>query len=393
MTSPIILIIGTRPEGIKMMPLYFALKKAHLPVIICSTTQHSELLDEVFQLFNVTPEFRLDIMKPGQDLFHITQEGLNKTKAIFLKVNPTLVLVQGDTTSSMSAALSAFYLGIPVGHVEAGLRTDDIRIPFPEEMNRRFISMIAHYHFAPTAQNVANLLAEGICREKIFCTGNTVVDALRLIREQISNGTMPIDPVIMKKVDECRQLGKQIILLTTHRRESFNGGIESILTAVKEFAQTTPDVCIFYPFHLNPKVLEAIEKTKIIKTPNIFMSKPLAYKELVYILMHADLIATDSGGIQEEAISLGKPVLVLREKTERVEGLWEGLAVLVGCNAATILYHLRRFINAADQQERVPSTMYGDGYAAQKIAQILINKRSQLMQSPIPSENPVELQS
>jgi len=376
MTSPIVLIIGTRPEGIKMLPVYFALKKAHIPVVICSTNQHSNLLDEVFDLFEVIPDFRLDIMKPAQDLFHITYEGLYKTKAVFLKVNPPLVLVQGDTTSSMSAALAAFYLGIPVGHVEAGLRTGDMHNPFPEEMNRHFIGMIAQYHFAPTPRAMANLVAEGVAQDSIFCTGNTVVDALYLIQRKIAMGAVSIDLELKTKVEQTRKAGKRIVLLTTHRRESFNGGIVSILRGVREFALAHPEVVIFYPFHPNPNVLDAIEQSMIAKTANVFMSNPLSYKELIYLLSNADLVATDSGGIQEEGVSLGKFVLILREKTERPEGIEEGLAALVGTNQTVIVQQLERFLALIAAQSFSPSSVYGTGEAAKNIAAIISQKRN-----------------
>lgn len=374
MTSPIVLIIGTRPEGIKMIPLYFAFKKLQMPIVLCSTDQHSDLLQEVYDLFGVMPDYQLDIMKPNQDLFYITEITLQKLKIFFNKVNPSMVLVQGDTTSSMTAALAAFYLNIPVGHVEAGLRTDDIKSPYPEEMNRRFISMVADYHFAPTALNVGNLLAEGIKREKIFCTGNTVVDALRLIKEQIVTNKIAISDSTVNVVQQCKLENKKIVLLTVHRRESFNGGVERILTAMKEFALQNPDVFFFYPFHPNPNVLEAIDKVGIAKIPNLFLSRPVPYKELVYLLLHADWVATDSGGIQEEAVSLGKPVLVLRDKTERVEGLWTELATLVGTNHDAIMKAMNQLKHQSHLQAKA-SSIYGSGYAADMIAKIIHNKR------------------
>lgn len=374
MTNPIVLIIGTRPEGIKMIPLYFACKRLQIPIVLCSTDQHSDLLQEVYDLFGVTPDYQLDIMKKNQDLFYITEITLQKLKIFFNKVNPSLVLVQGDTTSSMTAALAAFYLNIPVGHVEAGLRTDDIKSPYPEEMNRRFISMVADYHFAPTALNVGNLLSEGIKREKIFCTGNTVVDALRIIKEQIMNRELPINDTIVTAVQQCKLENKKIVLLTVHRRESFNGGVVRILTAMKEFAENNPDIFFFYPFHPNPNVLEAIDAVGIAKISNLFLSRPLAYKELVYLLLNADWVATDSGGIQEEAVSLGIPVLVLRDKTERVEGLWSELATLVGTNHNAIIKAMSQLAQQSHVRSKA-SAIYGSGYAADMIAKIIHNKR------------------
>jgi UDP-N-acetylglucosamine 2-epimerase (non-hydrolysing) len=374
MTNPIVLIVGTRPEGIKMIPLYFAFKRLQIPIVLCSTDQHSDLLQEVYDLFGVVPDYQLDIMKPNQDLFYITEITLQKLKIFFNKVNPSLVLVQGDTTSSMSAALAAFYLNIPIGHVEAGLRTDDIKSPYPEEMNRRFISMVADYHFAPTALNVGNLLAEGINREKIFCTGNTVVDALRIIKEQILNQEITINEKIVSAVQQCKLENKKIVLLTVHRRESFNGGIVRILTAIKEFALANPDIFFFYPFHPNPNVLEAIDKVGIAKVPSLYLSRPVQYKELVYLLLHSDWVATDSGGIQEEAVSLGKQVLVLRDKTERIEGLWTELATLVGTNHDAIIKIMSQCLHQSNLQTK-GSSIYGSGYAADMIAKIIHNKR------------------
>ncbi len=253
-THPIVLIIGTRPEGIKMAPVYHALKKANLPVVIISTLQHDQLLRDVLKVFDVTPDFELNIMRLGQDLFYITQSVLQKTKEIYKQINPAFVLVQGDTTSSMAAALSAFYLHIPVGHIEAGLRTDDIHEPFPEEMNRRVISTIAKYHFAPTQTALENLLAHGIHHSKVFNTGNTVVDALRIIKEKINSGVCSIDSTICKQVTLAKKQHKKIMLLTAHRRESFNGGIEQILQTVKNELQNNDDLICFYPYHPNPHV-------------------------------------------------------------------------------------------------------------------------------------------
>ena len=314
--SPVLLIIGTRPEGIKMAPVYRALKRAGIPTVVCSTMQHNQLLTEVLDLFEITPDISLNIMRSGQDLFYLTQAVLQKTKETFLAVQPSLILVQGDTTSSMAAAMAAFYLGIPIGHVEAGLRTDDIQVPFPEEMNRRLISMISTYHFAPTPAAVANLLAHGIARETIFCTGNTVVDALHSIQEKINTRSVSIRPDIKDRVMLSKQKGRDIVLLTVHRRESFNGPIERILRVVKEWAVEHPDTEWFYPYHPNPQVVKAIRNVGLMDMPNLYLCEPVSYKELVYLLDAATYVLTDSGGIQEEAISLGKPVLVLREKTE-----------------------------------------------------------------------------
>lgn len=375
MTNPIVLIVGTRPEGIKMIPLYFALKERNIPTVIVSTAQHSELLQEVYELFGITPDYNLNVMKPNQDLFHITCDVLTKTKELFNKINPKMVAVQGDTTSSMAAALAAFYLEIPVCHVEAGLRTYDMSSPFPEEMNRQFISKISSYHFAPTHVAVKNLSQEMVDPARIFCTGNTIVDALRIIQEKITDRSITIDPIIKEKVHAGLVSHRQLVLLTIHRRESFNGGILRVLQAVKDFAQRNPDIFFIYPFHPNPRVLEAIEASGIGSVANIYLSQPLPYKELVYILTHAHWVATDSGGIQEEAISLGKQVLVLREKTERTEGIEAGYAQLVGSDPIVIneaMANLSQYTIKSCKQ----NTIYGDGFAAQKIADIIEHKQT-----------------
>jgi UDP-N-acetylglucosamine 2-epimerase (non-hydrolysing) len=369
--GPIILIIGTRPEGIKMIPVYFALKNAGYNPLICSTMQHDELLLEVFELFEVKPDFDLSIMRLGQDLFYLTQSILQKTKEIFIKVKPSLVLVQGDTTSTMAAALSAFYLGIPIGHIEAGLRTDSIYEPFPEEMNRRVVGTIATYHFAPTSLAVANLFAQGIARTHIFCTGNTVVDALRIIKEKIKAGSVSICPDIQDKIAQCKAQGKKIILLTAHRRESFDGGILRILASVKQFLLNHSDVICFYPFHPNPHVIQAMYEVGLSSLDNIYLTEPLPYKDMAYLLTHADLVLTDSGGIQEEAVCLGKPVLVLREKTERMEGVWAGLAHIVGTNNEKILSMMKELLFREITYPNYDRTVYGNGYAAEKIVTIL----------------------
>ncbi len=363
----VVLIVGTRPEGIKMAPVYHALKRAGIPTFLCSTMQHNQLLEEVFELFQMTPDIRLDIMRPGQDLFYLTQAILQKTKEVFLSVQPSLILVQGDTTSTMAASLAAFYLGIPVGHIEAGLRTDDVQLPFPEEMNRRFVSLIARYHFAPTVASAAHLLAHGINNHQIFCTGNTIVDALHMIREKIQQGTITIRADIKERVARAREQGADIGLLTVHRRESFNGPIESILHTIKEWAQEHPNTIWFYPYHPNPMVVNAIRNVRMLDIANFYLCEPLGYKELVYLLDRATYVLTDSGGIQEEAVSLAKPVLVLREKTERMEGVFLGGARIVGSNPTAIRNGMEWAASFRAHHMRGLTHAYGDGHASEKI--------------------------
>lgn len=367
--SPILLIVGTRPEGIKMMPVYFALKHAGVPVIVCSTMQHDQLLHDVFDLFGVVPDIDLSVMRINQDLFYMTQSLLQKTKEVFLKYKPSMVLVQGDTTSTMAAAMAAFYLKIPVGHIEAGLRTDDIYAPFPEEMNRRVVSAFAALHFAPTEQAQARLLAEQINPETIFYTGNTVVDALHMIKNRIASGAVIVADSLKIKIVQAQSAQKKIMVLTMHRRESFDGGIKRVLQTVRAFLEKHPDVVCVYPFHPNPHVVSVLQKIGLSDLANCFVCEPLMYQNLVFLLDNADFVLTDSGGIQEEAVSLGKPVLVLREKTERQEGVECGLAELVGTDEHKVMRGLERLYKHESSYKS--SQIYGDGHAAENIVRIL----------------------
>jgi UDP-N-acetylglucosamine 2-epimerase (non-hydrolysing) len=378
MSQPIILVIGTRPEGIKVLPVYFALKRAGIPVIICSTSQHQDLLADVYSVFAVQPDYQLDIMRPGQDLIYVTNQVLEKIKHIFSTLEPSLIVVQGDTTTTMAASLAAFYLQIPVAHIEAGLRTSSIKNPFPEELNRRIVSLIASLHFAPTALAVGNLLAERVTRTSIFYTGNTVVDALRIMREKIENNEVEIDVHLREMVENCRHAGQQIVAITAHRRESFNGGLANILAAVKEIAQSRSDIFFCYPYHPNPYVKNAIENAKIDSLGNVGLYEPFSYKDMVYLLLHADWIATDSGGICEEALSLGKRVLILRSETERMEGIWAGLAQLVGTEKSNIKEAMMIAADTFNNLQKKPYSLFGDGYAAEKIVEII---KQEYMQS------------
>lgn len=366
---PVMLVVGTRPEGIKMIPVYFALKKSSIPVFLCSTTQHTNLLSEVFEIFDVKPDAELGIMQENQDLFHVTQEVLSGMKVLLERVKPSLVLVQGDTTTVMATGLSAFYKQIPVGHVEAGLRTGDMHSPYPEEFNRVALALTANYHFAPTATAAANLLREGKDRNTVFYTGNTVVDALRIIEDKISSGELKIRSDIEKAVAGAQISKQKIVLFTMHRRESFNGGIERMVKAVKDFAINNPDVLFIYPYHPNPAVMQALNTVDFTRVENVFLTEPVGYKDLVYLLLHADAVATDSGGIQEEAVSLGKRVLILREKSERMEGVWEGLASIIGTRPKLFSEKLQEILS--HNISSIRRAIYGDGYAAQKIVRII----------------------
>ncbi|QQR48660.1 UDP-N-acetylglucosamine 2-epimerase (non-hydrolyzing) [bacterium] len=366
----VVVVVGTRPGAIKSMPVYLALKKAGVPTVLCATFQHEGLLQKVFDLFNVEPDIKLNIMKKDQDLFYLTTTILEKLKVVFQELNPDLVLVHGDTTTAFTAALAAFYLKIPIGHMEAGLRTGDKYSPFPEEINRKFISHIATYHFAPTALNVGNLLAEGIDRKGIFCTGNVIVDALTMIRQRIESNSIKLDQSILEKLAYCKKMNLKPILLTAHRRESFDGGLMRIFTTVKKFVQKHPDLFVFYPFHPNPNVLTALESSGIKELENIYCCPPLEYTDLIHLILSVDWVMTDSGGIQEEAISIGKKVLILRDITERIEGVWEGHAELVGTDEKRITHGMTMYYNAP-LQKMTPTFIYGDGNASQRIVTMI----------------------
>ncbi len=369
MSGSILLVVGTRPEGIKMIPLYQALKKAHLPVLLCSNNQHNELLQEVFSIFNVRPDIEFSVMKPGQDLFHITTTTLENIKSVLHTHAPSWVIVQGDTTTAMAAALSAFYQRIPVAHLEAGLRTNSVESPFPEEFNRRTISTLASIHFAPTSLSVGNLLAERVDRSAIILTGNTVVDALFEMREKFKRNELTVDPRLKELVAQRKIRFEQLVIVTAHRRESFATGIINILSAVKKLAQERADILFFYPYHPNPAVLKALEQVDLTQNENIVLCKPLSYANLVYLLLEADWVATDSGGICEEAISLGKPVLILRNETERMEAVWSGIAKLTGTDYEELLNHMRMQAHAT-QTNIKNNTIYGDGTACAKIVAV-----------------------
>ena len=373
MKKPILLVVGTRAEAIKLIPVYLALQQAKVYSLLCTTFQHSQLSEQVFDVFNIVPDFNLNVMIQNQDLFYLQNTILHKTRDLYLKTNPALILVHGDTTTTMASAMSAFYLNIPIGHVEAGLRTGNMRAPFPEEMNRKVVGQIATYHFAPTAFSAANLLSEGIKRENVFCTGNTVVDALFWMRDKINSGQIEIDKKIIFHIQKCKKQKRKMILLTAHRRESFGGGLLRIFKTIKKFAQKHPDAFVFYPVHPNPNVLKVIKESKIDEIENIFMMKPILYKDLIYLLMNVDWVTTDSGGIQEEAVSLGKRVLVLRDITERWEGVWDGSEELVGTNPELILNSLEKFY-AMPNLSFPKSSVYGDGNSCKRIVSIIKTK-------------------
>ena len=367
----ILIVFGTRPEAIKMAPVIksLALQK-NIEIKTCVTAQHRQMLDQVLELFDIKPDFDLDLMKPGQDLTDITTNVLLGMRSIFQQWHPDYVLVHGDTTTAMAAGLAAFYAKIPVAHVEAGLRTHNIYSPWPEEMNRRLVGRIATLHFAPTETARSNLLVEGCLDKTIFVTGNTVIDALLRVVDIIKN-----DKVLNQKLSKqfsFLQHEKRLILVTGHRRENFGQGFDDICNGLLKIAGRN-DIEIVYPVHLNPNVQEPVHRI-LGGHQNIHLMEPLDYLPFVYLMNRAYILLTDSGGIQEEAPALGKPVLVMRENTERPEALAAGTARLVGTNASRIAEELERLLEDDQAYEYMSraSNPYGDGKSAQRIVQALI---------------------
>jgi UDP-N-acetylglucosamine 2-epimerase (non-hydrolysing) len=369
----ILLIFGTRPEAIKMLPLFLELKEsAFFYPVICLTGQHKELLDQVLEIFNVKPEYNLSIMKKNQDLFSITSDILLNLRDILGIEKPDLVMVHGDTTTSMAAALSSFYLNIPVAHVEAGLRSHNSSSPFPEEMNRNITSKIATYHFSPTSENRKNLLNEGINEKTIFVTGNTGIDALKYVinnsKDDLKNPNIGYD---IKRLNK----GKKMILITGHRRENFGLGFERVFMAIKKLSEKYIDCDFVYPMHLNPNVRKSISDIFSGNTPkNLFLIEPLNYVDFVCVMQNSYLILSDSGGIQEEAPSLGKPVLVMRENTERPEGIGEGTCKLVGTSEEKIISEVSMLIEDYEYYNSFSkiTNPYGEGKASKKIIKVLV---------------------
>ena len=370
MRKRVLVVFGTRPEAIKMAPVVEALNRSEdFEAIPCVTAQHREMLDQVLHLFGIEPHHDLDLMTPGQNLATLTSGVLTNMKRVLEAEQPDLVLVQGDTTTTFATSLAAFYEGVPVGHIEAGLRTHDIRSPWPEEANRRFVSVVADLHFPPTAWSRANLLREGVAEETVFTTGNTVIDALLTVRERLERDgdiasrladTFPfIDPAL------------RTILVTSHRRENFGEGLRGICEAIRRLSQRD-DVQVVFPVHLNPRVRGPVEEL-LGGAPNVHLIEPQDYLSFVYLLTRADLVLSDSGGIQEEAPSLGKPVLVLRENTERPEAIEAGTARLVGTDADTIVAESERLLDdpAAYEDMARRANPYGDGRAAERIIDAL----------------------
>lgn len=379
----IMLVFGTRPEAIKMAPLVKELQiyNDDCQVIICVTGQHREMLDQVLHLFEIKPDYDLNIMKQGQDLYDITARVLVGMRDVFKAVQPDIVLVHGDTTTSTAVALAAFYQQIPVGHVEAGLRTHNIYSPWPEEMNRQITSRIATYHFAPTLLSKQNLLAEGVKEESITVTGNTVIDALYMVVDKLKNGkqlNIEIESMLLSSGYDVRRLSdeKKMILITGHRRENFGSGFTSICQAIKSLVKKYPHIDFVYPMHLNPNVRRPIHEVfGDEEYCNLFFIEPLEYLPFVYLMEKSTIVLTDSGGIQEEAPGLGKPVLVMRDTTERPEALEAGTVKLVGTDYSVIV---REVSNLLDDQNYYHSMShavnpYGDGRACRRISEVLLD--------------------
>lgn len=375
------LVFGTRPEAIKMCPLVKEFEKhpQEFETIVCVTGQHREMLDQVLKIFEVTPDYDLNIMKQGQDLYDVTARVLTGMRDVLKEVQPDVVLVHGDTTTSTAAALAAFYQQIPVGHVEAGLRTHNIYSPWPEEMNRQITGRIATYDFAPTPLSEKNLLEEK-AQGQIFVTGNTVIDALHMVVDKLKS-----NPALAKEQDkvladagyDVSRLagGKKLVLITGHRRENFGEGFISMVTAMKDLSEKYPDVDFVYPMHLNPNVRKPIHEVfgEDLTRPNFFFIEPLQYLEFVYLMEKSTVVLTDSGGIQEEAPGLGKPVLVMRDTTERPEALESGTVYLVGTNHDLIVNEVSTLLEDAAAYEKMSKAVnpYGDGLACGRIVDAL----------------------
>lgn len=379
----IMLVFGTRPEAIKMAPLVKEFQKHpdKFQTIVCVTGQHRQMLDQVLGLFEITPDYDLNIMKQGQDLYDVTARVLIGMRDILKEVQPDVVLVHGDTTTSTAAALAAFYQQIPVGHVEAGLRTHNIYSPWPEEMNRQITGRIATYNFAPTSLSKSNLLKENINPDSIVVTGNTVIDALHQVVTKIKKDTTlatELEKVLEQSGYDVKRLqnDKKLVLITGHRRENFGDGFIQMCTAIKDLTQKYPNVDFVYPMHLNPNVRKPIHEVfgeSLSDLSNMFFIEPLEYLSFVYLMEKSTIVLTDSGGIQEEAPGLGKPVLVMRDTTERPEALSAGTVKLVGTNYSKILNEVSTLLDDVEAYKKMSMAVnpYGDGLACGWIVKFL----------------------
>lgn len=367
----ILTVFGTRPEAIKMAPLVKALEADHrFDAKVCVTAQHREMLDQVLEIFDIKPDFDLGLMKPGQILNSLTSDILNAMPLVYEQFTPDIVLVHGDTATTFATALSAYYQQIQVGHVEAGLRTGNIYSPWPEEANRKLTGVLTNLHFAPTEQSVQNLLNENIHQDDIYITGNTVIDALFMALDIVKKDTSIQND--FKAAFDFLDIDKKLILVTGHRRESFGGGFDRICKSIRQIAVENQDVQILYPVHLNPNVQEPVNRL-LSDLDNVFLIEPQKYLPFVYLMDRANIILTDSGGIQEEAPSLGKPVLVMRDTTERPEAVEAGTVKLVGTDDNLIFREIQTLLNDEDAYKTMSlaHNPYGDGKACERICEIL----------------------
>ena len=375
------LVFGTRPEAIKMSPLVKEFQKypEKFETIVCVTGQHREMLDQVLRIFDIQPDYDLNIMKQGQDLYDVTARVLTGMRDVLKETRPDIVLVHGDTTTSTAAALAAFYQQIPVGHIEAGLRTHNIYSPWPEEVNRQITGRIATYHFAPTSLSKDNLLQEGISGEQIIVTGNTVIDALYMVVEKLKNDgilSCELEKVLKASGYDISRLsdGRKLVLITGHRRENFGDGFISMCKAIKSLSEKYPEVDFVYPMHLNPNVRKPIHEVfGESQRANLFFIEPLEYLSFVYLMEKSAIVLTDSGGIQEEAPGLGKPVLVMRDTTERPEALEAGTVKLVGTDYDKIVNEVSGLLDSQEYYEKMSKAInpYGDGKACSRIVKAL----------------------
>lgn len=380
----VMLVFGTRPEAIKMAPLVkeFQKQKERIETVVCVTGQHREMLDQVLEIFDIKPDYDLNIMKQGQDLYDVTARVLTGMREVLKEVKPDVVLVHGDTTTSTAAALATFYQQIPVGYVEAGLRTHNIYSPWPEEMNRLLTGRLATYHFSPTPLSRNNLIKESIDDRNIIVTGNTVIDALYWVVDKIKNNkelNNELENVLSKAGYDVNRLnnGKKLVLITGHRRENFGDGFINMCTAIKDLMVKYPDVDFVYPMHLNPNVRKPIHEVfgeNLSGLKNMFFIEPLEYLSFVYLMEKSSIVLTDSGGIQEEAPGLGKPVLVMRNTTERPEALNAGTVKLVGTDYNKIVNEVSSLIDDKAAYEKMSKAVnpYGDGLACGRIVNALL---------------------
>lgn len=388
----VMLVFGTRPEAIKMCPLVkeFQKRTDEFKTIVCVTGQHREMLDQVLKIFDVKPDYDLNIMKQGQDLYDVTARVLTGMRDVLKETHPDVVLVHGDTTTSTAAALAAFYQQIPVGHVEAGLRTHNIYSPWPEEINRQITGRIATYNFSPTPLSERNLIEEK-AQGKIYVTGNTVIDALHMVVDKLkadSSLAAEQDTILAKAGYDVSRLanGKQLVLITGHRRENFGDGFIHMCTAMKDLSEKYPEVDFVYPMHLNPNVRKPIHEVfgeDLSNLGNFFFIEPLQYLEFVHLMSKVTIVLTDSGGIQEEAPGLGKPVLVMRDTTERPEALSSGTVHLVGTDYNKIVTEVSTLLEDQEAYEKMSKAVnpYGDGKACERIARILNNEQVERYQA------------